>query len=391
MLQNIKPQAKHAKSKDGSLTAEEKSLAKGLLALGYRAQDITYIMNQGRLTTVNQARVSEVGDDQKISAAAPEAVSHYLIVQASYDPKTLLNPYKDERLIRAREAMISAVQIFNSPAITFKTEIFCVLANIAWTYLMHEKMEQKKIGSSKLDNTNSVTVGSTLGKEICPIKDSAVIENLKMLIKIRDEVEHTFFVGGDECFGALFQACCINFEYHMTEWFGQHLSLAKELSLALQFVKLNKEQIIHIENTNFPAKIRAIHQEIQNSDFVNDNAFQLNVYYTTDVSSKTKSDIQKLVNYEEGKSYPIVAIKKVNYKRCTQEQMVKLVQAKGYEKFTKSEHQKFWQQKWPKADQRKKEGSEYGEIVMKNIWLWYQETWLPLLLEHCKNSGEKYR
>ncbi len=391
MLKNIKPQPKHAKLKEGSLTDEEKSLAKGLLKKGYRAQDVTYIMNQGRISTVNQARVSEVSDNTKIATAKPEDVEQYLKIQNAYDPLTLLNPHKDERLIRAREAMLSAVQIFNSPAITFKTEVFSVLANIAWTYLMHEKMERTKKGTSRLDNGNSVTLGGTLGKDVCPIKEPAVIENLQILVKIRDSVEHTYFAGGDECFGALFQACCINFEKHMTEWFGPHLSLANELSLALQFVKLNNEQVAQVENTDFPKKIRAIYEEILKSEFVNDNAFQLSIFYSTQVGSKTKSDVHHLVDYEEGKTYHTIAVKKVNYKRCSQNEIVKMINSKGFKEFSSQDHQQFWQTKWKTAAKRNIEALEFGEIVMKSQWLWYRETWLPVLLEHCKNSGEKYR
>jgi hypothetical protein len=33
--------------------------------------------------------------------------------------------------------MLSAVQIYNNPLITFKTESFIVLSLIAWTYLLH--------------------------------------------------------------------------------------------------------------------------------------------------------------------------------------------------------------------------------------------------------------
>lgn len=50
MLQNIKPRPKHSKSKDGSLTTEEKVLVNGLLAQGYQAQDVAYIINQGPLS-----------------------------------------------------------------------------------------------------------------------------------------------------------------------------------------------------------------------------------------------------------------------------------------------------------------------------------------------------
>ena len=44
---------------------------------------------------------------------------------------------KIELITKSREAMMSAVQIYNNPQITFKAETFISLAIISWTYLMH--------------------------------------------------------------------------------------------------------------------------------------------------------------------------------------------------------------------------------------------------------------
>lgn len=41
---------------------------------------------------------------------------------------------KHELLIKSREAMLAAVQIYNNPQITFKSEIFISMAIISWTY-----------------------------------------------------------------------------------------------------------------------------------------------------------------------------------------------------------------------------------------------------------------
>ena len=41
---------------------------------------------------------------------------------------------KQELLIKSREAMLSAVQIYNNPQITFKSETFISLAVISWTF-----------------------------------------------------------------------------------------------------------------------------------------------------------------------------------------------------------------------------------------------------------------
>lgn len=387
MLQNITPN--RTRSKAGSLTVEEKTFAKALLNKNYVVQDIAFVINQGRQKTVNQSVIQLLANDKSIKSITDQELEEFLKIQSSYDPKTLLNLYKDERLIRAREAMAAAVQIFNSPTIIFKTEVFCVLANIAWTYLLHEKLEKTKKGSSKLGNGNSVTVSGTLDKEICPIKDAAVKENLKKLIEIRDAVEHTFFAGGEACFGALFQACCINFDQHMTEWFGDNLSLSRDLSLALQFVRLQKEQIIEIEKSNLPAAIRTISKAIQNSVFAENNAFQLNVYYTTEATSKTNADLHKLIDYDVANVTGREVIKKVSREKIRQKQLLAAVKEKGYKNFSTTDHVNFWHIKWKTAKIRNKKATEYGEFF--NGWGWYPDKWLPIVLQHCEDSGDKYK
>lgn len=391
MLQEIKPNRK--RSKAGSLTREEKSLVKGLLLLGYLPQDIVHIVNQGRLSTVNPARIAKVKKDNGIVASSEDEIAYYLKIQSAYDPKTYLNPYKDARLIRAREAMMTAVQVFNNPTIIFKTEVFCVLANIAWTYLLHEKMERTKVGSSKLKNGYTISVNILIKEKnssICPIKNDLVKKNLEKIIEIRDAVEHTFFVDGEQCFGRLFQACCVNFENHMTEWFGEHLTLAKELSLALQFVRLQKDQVVEIESANFPEKIKAIFKEIQSDEFADDNVFQMTVYYTTEMTSKTNADLHRLLNSTQDNSGKLDVIKDRPLKKITQEEVVKRIGEEGYTNFTKTDHLNFWKSKWATAQDRNCIADKhFGEFF--GTWGWYEEKWLPVVLKHCEECGEKYK
>jgi len=47
--------------------------------------------------------------------------------------------------MKVREALLSAVQIYNNPLISFKTESFIVLSLIAWTYLLHAHYRKKGI------------------------------------------------------------------------------------------------------------------------------------------------------------------------------------------------------------------------------------------------------
>ena len=114
----------------GALTVEEKHLVKGFLNSGWRNQDIQALLNVGRISTINSARITEVKQDDAIDAASSSKLDHFEKVQRSFNAETGLNPYKHERLIRAREAMIMAVHIFNG-GMVFKTEAFSVMANIA--------------------------------------------------------------------------------------------------------------------------------------------------------------------------------------------------------------------------------------------------------------------
>jgi hypothetical protein len=43
----------------------------------------------------------------------------------------------EELIAKSREAMISAIQSYNNPRVSFRSEIFIVLSIIAWTYLLH--------------------------------------------------------------------------------------------------------------------------------------------------------------------------------------------------------------------------------------------------------------
>jgi Domain of unknown function (DUF3644) len=51
--------------------------------------------------------------------------------------KRKVGSYATELVKKAREAMLTAVQIYNNPQIDFKSELFIVTSVVAWTYLLH--------------------------------------------------------------------------------------------------------------------------------------------------------------------------------------------------------------------------------------------------------------
>ena len=110
---------------------------------------------------------------------------------------------KAELLTKAREAMLSAVQIFNNPNIQFKSENFIVFSNIAWMYLLHAYYREKNIeyryyrmaGNRKRFDKTKRGANKYWELERCINCDDSPIDdvtsyNLRFLIGLRHEIEH---------------------------------------------------------------------------------------------------------------------------------------------------------------------------------------------------------
>jgi Protein of unknown function (DUF3644) len=244
------------RKRGGALTKDEKRIVKTLLNQKWRNQDIQALINIGREATINSARITEVKTDQYQKAASDDEVTFFKIRKHSFDPKIGLNLFEHERLIRAREAMILAVQIFNSAALNFKTEVFVVLANIAWTYLLHEYYTRKGVKIIQ-DDGRSLLLSQMIEKPDCPLSEG-VRNNLRVLKIIRDEVEHKMLGKSDLKWQPLFQACCLNFDKALRELFGDALTLASELAFALQFARMNVEQLAMLNKYEIPSHIESL-------------------------------------------------------------------------------------------------------------------------------------
>jgi hypothetical protein len=282
------------RKREGSLTKEEKRIVKALLARKMRNQDIQALLNKGRAATVNSARITEVKGNNSIEAASDEDVSFFVQRKQSYDPRTGLNHYDDERLIRAREAMILAVQVFNSPSYLFKTEIFAVLACVAWTYLLHEFYGNKKKIEIIGKDGRSLLLSQMIERIDFPLS-KGIKNNIAAMIDIRNDVEHKLLRKGGQKFYGLFQACCLNFDKALCELFGENASLQHELSLALQFSSFNFEQIETIHKYDLTPGLEAIDAKLEGrlSDAEKqDTEYQLKVVYTLQSAAKNKAHIQ---------------------------------------------------------------------------------------------------
>lgn len=335
------------RKKEGALTKEEKRIVKALLAEGWRNQDIQHLVSKGRSATVNSARITEAKNDATVKAASADEVQFYLTKKDSYDPATGLNLYDDERLIRAREAMILAVQCFNSPSLRFKTEQFAVQSCIAWTYLLHEFYDGKKVKIIGTDG-RSLLLSQMIKRHDFPLS-KGIANNLADIISIRDAVEHQLLRRADRKFFPLFQANCLNFDRAICQLFGDRLSLQNELSLALQFAKVDFHQINQLQKFDVPEHIEALDAELEarlTDEEKADLDYRFRVVYLLEAASKSKAHFEFIrPGSDEGKEIRTILEKRViaddDYPHKPGH-AAKLIAARSKRPFRLSDHTNAW-------------------------------------------------
>lgn len=155
---------------------------------------------------MNHRVIAEIRTGKKhaaVKAATPDELEGYLTAWPEIDTETGLSLRGDELLIKAREAMIAAVHIFNSAGLTFRAELFIVTSVIAWTYLLHAWFKREGIDYRHTKNQGGQKVvvktpggadkywelGQCLKHARCPIEPGAR-DNLRFILELRHEIEH---------------------------------------------------------------------------------------------------------------------------------------------------------------------------------------------------------
>ena len=335
------------RSSKSTLTALEKAVIKALLNDGWRNQDIQALVNTGRPASINFGRIAGVKANNTIAPATKEQAEAFRYKKLLFDHVTGLCPFENERLVRAREAMILAVELFNTPRIAFKTGVFSMLANLAWTYLLHEFYESKGV---PIINKNgfSLLLSQMIARDDCPLSN-ACKQNLVALKEIRDVVEHRTIGPFDRKWLPLFQSTCLNFDKTLTDLFGSRLTLGRELGFSLQFAKMTREQIATLQGFDLPEHIAALDANLaaRLAEGDADNLeYQFTVVYTLANASKATANFQFVQpNSTEGKAIQNVLIK---YKPLDDiypfkpGDVVRLVTEASGRHFTSDKHQRAW-------------------------------------------------
>lgn len=320
--------------------------------------------------------------------------------------KRKLFSVKEELLRKSREAALAAVQIFNNPNITFKSEIFIVMMVIAWTYLMHaycrgqgiEYRHYRQVGSKRkfIRTTRGAHKHWELEKCLddaeCPL-DQKVKLNLKFLIGLRHEIEHQMTTRIDDLLSARFQACCLNYNDAIRSLFGEKYGIDQHLAFSLQFSALQEEQIEQLSNRkDLPKNIAIFIEGFDGSlsdDEFNDSKYSYRVIFVPKLVNR-KGQADKVIEFispdsDQAKEMNVTyaTIKETEREKFKPSSIVKIMQDHGYPRFSMLAHTKLWQEL-----DAKNAGKGYG-VTVEGQWFWYKR-WVDAVEQHCRANVGRY-
>lgn len=313
---------------------------------------------------------------------------------------------KQELLAKSREAALAAVQIFNSPLITFKSEIFIVLMNIAWTYLLHAHYRDNgieyryyRLGEKRrtFDKTKSGAhkhweLERCLSDARSPIdRDSS--NNLRFLIGVRHEVEHQMTSRLDPSLSAKFQACCLNYNTYVKKLFGDKHGIDKHLSLSLQFSSIGQEQAETLPSSEtMPSRIKSFIEGFEgklSDEEYNSPKFAYRVLFVAKTANRPGQADEVIEFIKPGTEFAddvnrkYTLLKETERKKWRPSRIVAEMIKQGYKKFSIHFHTEFW-----KTSDAKNPSKGFG-VQVEKTWYWY-DTWVTEVAAHCAATAAKY-
>jgi hypothetical protein len=394
---------KKTRRRGNTLENWEVGLVKAMIARGApftNDQDIlAYFTRPTR--SVNHRLIGEIRTAAKhkvVKAASEDDLDNFLATWPDIDHETGLSVRGDELLIKAREAMIAAVQTFNSAGLTFRAELYIVTAVIAWTYLLHawfrrEGIDYRYPGQKTKEGADKYwELGQCLKHVKCPVEKGA-IKNLELLLEVRHEIEHRSTSRIDDALGAKLQACALNFNKILKDEFGVQYGLERRLPLALQFVTFGSEQITALKKaSSLPRHLEAAIDAFEHGlsdEQMKDPAYRMTYGFVPIAAKKVgAADVAVQIvspGSEVAGEIEKIILKEVNKTRYPPAKIVQKIQSEGYPNFSLHHHTQLW-----RALDAKNDGKGFGCVGDYGNWVWF-DRWLDEVRKHCAGEGEKYK
>ncbi len=395
------------RSKTNRLTPAEVALVKAMVARGDLSDQTiqAYFTRPGR--SVNNARILEIRRGQRftnVPVATDNDLQAFLANWPEVHHVTGLHPVDDELVVKAREAMLSAIRTYNNPGTIFRSETFIVLAMIAWTYLLHwyykktgVDYQYRKTDGNLLTTKHGAVkhweLETCLDSVQCPLEDP-VKDNLRFLMVIRHEIEHQMTGRIDDAISAKIQACCLNFNNALHNLVSSRCGLDREMSIAIQLAGIEREQRkLLLTDMGLPAHFLAAQEAFEqnlSAEVTQDPRYAWRVIMIhRNTNSKGRAD--EIVEFVKpgsdvaGEIHRVLQ-KEVEKTKYRASDIVSAVRKAGFKNFNMHDHTLLWQRKGAK-DPLKKLGAFVD--IQKKDWRWYQ-SWLDDVMTHCTADPSRY-
>ena len=167
-----------------------------------------------------------------------------------------ISPNAYQLVKKARESVLLAIDIYNRPTASFKSEGFIVMIIIAFTSLLHAIFEKKGIdyyhkdkngNLVKIDNDNKAWELSDCLKVFYKNINSPEKINLEFLIKLRNKIEHRYAPDIDNLILGECQSALLNFDELIVKEFGVNFAIKDVLSIPLQTANIRNNKNLEVQ------------------------------------------------------------------------------------------------------------------------------------------------
>jgi hypothetical protein len=315
---------------------------------------------------------------------------------------------KEELIQKSRQSALAAIKVFNDPLIYFKSESFIVLMIISWTYFMHAYYRSRDIdyryfkqigGKKRFDRTSNGAykhweLEKCLNFDSCPL-DKDTQNNLRFLINLRHEIEHQMTMSLDNYLSGRYQACIMNLNNYMKQFFGEKYGLDEHLTYSLQFMELSDEQISGpIPEAQIPERLKNFIIRFDNNlskNEYNNTRYSFRMFFSKKLVNRS-GQADKVVEFIDPNSelaktisHELWVKKDVEKPKFRPTDVVREVQKAGYPKFlVQPHHLELW-----RNEDAKNTAKGYG-VNVQGVWYWY-ENWVKKCIELCEHAGDRYK
>lgn len=332
-------------------------------------------------------------------------------------------------LEKARDSALLAVEVYNKPAVKFKSGGYISLMVIAWTALFHALFfKRKRKPFYKKENGRYVKIegdfkywelDECLRQYYTTDTGNPVRKNMEFFIPLRNRIEHRSMPELDASIFGECQSMLLNFDEMLEKEFGKKYCLRESLSFSLQLFPSSESLVDAVKHSpetkpvvDFIQQFRSTISPdvtasskyafkaflIQVANHKSEHALPIQFVHYDKLSEEEKSQLGRLVTMVKFKEVPVSnlnTIKAGEVAKKVQQGLGNpqiLRNGKQVDKFNLDTHTRCWRKYKirPPGDSSKPQETDWNYCIydkMHNDY-GYTQAWVDFLIEKLKNKKE---